>query len=76
MRTIQDAARNDEVKQEIEKIYNGWKCIGIPEIGINEVTGRKYAHFKLIRKSLPRKRKHKPKQAARGVPAGYSVCRA
>lgn len=76
MRTIQDAARNDEVKQEIEKIYNGWKCIGIPEIGINEITGRKYAHFKLIRKPLPRKPKHKPKQAARGVPAGYSVCRA
>lgn len=63
MRAIQNAARNDEAKQEIERIYKGWKCIGRPEIGTNEVTGRQYAHFKLIRKPLPRKAKRKPERA-------------
>ena len=62
MRAIQNAARNDEAKQEIEKMYKGWKCIGRPEIGTNEVTGRQYAHFKLIRKPSPCKARHKPKR--------------
>ena len=52
MRKIQDAARNDEVKAYVEKIYLGWTLIEYC-IGTNEITGRPFARFKLVRKLQP-----------------------
>ncbi len=49
MRKMQDAARNDEVKQLVERIYKGWRLI-YSDIGQNPVTGRLYARFRLIKK--------------------------
>ncbi len=49
MRKVQDAKRNDEVKRVIERIYIGWRVIDY-DVGINPVTGRDYARFKLLRK--------------------------
>ncbi len=63
MRTIQNAARNDNIKSEVEKIYKNWTCLD-SEIGVNEVTGRQFARFKLIKKPLPRKTKRKMERAA------------
>lgn len=48
MRKVQDAARNDEVTKIVEKLYDGWRVIDY-EIGCNPVTGRQYAHFRLLR---------------------------
>ena len=49
MRKVQEAKRNDEVKRVIERIYVGWRVIDY-DVGINPVTGREYARFKLMRK--------------------------
>lgn len=49
MRKVQDAARNDEVKAYVEKIYPGWTLIDY-YINTNEVTGRPFARFRLVRK--------------------------
>lgn len=49
MRKIQDAQRNDEVKEIVENIYKGWVLIDY-DIGTNDVTGRPFARFKLMRK--------------------------
>lgn len=49
MRKLQDAARNDEVKRYLERIYIGWIVLSA-EVGTNEVTGRPYAHIRLIRR--------------------------
>lgn len=49
MRKIQDAARNDEVKQVVERLYIGWTLIS-SYIGTNEITGRPFARFRLVRK--------------------------
>lgn len=50
MRRVQEAARNDEVKQYVERIYKGWELVDY-YINVNEVTGRPFARFKLVRKS-------------------------
>lgn len=49
MRKLQEAARNDEVKRYLERIYIGWIVISA-EVGTNEVTGRPYARIRMIRK--------------------------
>lgn len=49
MRKLQTAARNDEVKRYLERIYIGWIVLSA-EVGTNEVTGRPYAHIRLIRR--------------------------
>ena len=49
MRKVQEAARNDEVKAYVEKIYPGWTLIDY-YISTNEITGRPFARFKLVRK--------------------------
>lgn len=49
MRRLQEAARNDELVQCIEQIYNGWRIVGDPVVGVNEVTGRLFASFRLKR---------------------------
>lgn len=49
MRKMQDAARNDEVKKYVERLYIGWALVSY-YIGTNEITGRPFARFKLIRK--------------------------
>lgn len=49
MRKLQDAARNDEVKRYLERIYIGWLVLSA-EVGTNEVTGRPYAHIRMIRR--------------------------
>lgn len=48
MRQIQDAARNDEVKQLVERLYDGWTLVS-SYIGTNEITGRPFARFRLVR---------------------------
>lgn len=48
MRKLLEAARNDEAKSYLERIYKGWRVIDC-DIGENPVTGRPYAHIKLIR---------------------------
>lgn len=50
MRTVQEAHRNDEVKEYIETIYTGWELID-SVVGTNEITGRPFARFRLLRKS-------------------------
>ena len=49
MRKIQDAVRNDEVKQVVERLYPGWELVS-SYIGTNEKPGRPFARFKLVRK--------------------------
>jgi|GEM_PF-879320 len=49
MRKIQDAARNDEVKKYVERMYIGWALVSY-FIGTNEITGRPFARFRLVRK--------------------------
>lgn len=49
MRKMQDAARNDEVKKYVERLYIGWALVSY-YIGTNEITGRPFARFKLVRK--------------------------
>ena len=49
IRQIQDAARNDEVKKVVERLYPGWKLVS-SYIGTNEITGRPFARFRLVRK--------------------------
>lgn len=49
MRKLQDAARNDEVKRYLERLYIGWRVLSA-EVGTNDVTGRPYARIRLIRK--------------------------
>ncbi len=49
MRKVQDAARNDEVKKYVERLYIGWTLISY-YIGTNEITGRPFARFRLVRK--------------------------
>ena len=48
MRKIQDAARNDEVRAIMSRVYPKFKIIDY-EIGQNPVTGRDYARFRMIR---------------------------
>lgn len=48
MRKLQEAKRNNEAKSYLERIYKGWRVIDC-DIGYNPVTGRPYAHIKLIR---------------------------
>lgn len=50
MRKLQDAVRNDEVKKYVEQIYRGWTLID-STIGTNDITGRPFARFKLLRKA-------------------------
>lgn len=52
MRKMQDARRNDEVKQTVEKVFPGWNVLDC-DIGENTVTGRLYARFKLLRAEKP-----------------------
>lgn len=54
MRKIQDAERNDEVKQIVERLYPGWKLVN-SYIGTNEKTGRPFARFRLVRKQTKNK---------------------
>lgn len=49
MRKIQDAARNDEVRAIMSRVYPKFKLIDY-EIGQNPVTGRDYARFRMIRR--------------------------
>lgn len=49
MRKIQDAARNDEVKKYVERLYIGWALVSY-YISTNEITGRPFARFRLVRK--------------------------
>lgn len=49
MRKLQNAKRNDEVKEEVEKLYKGWTLID-SEVGHNEVTGRPYVRLRLIKR--------------------------
>lgn len=49
MRKVQDAQRNDEVKKYVERLYIGWTLINY-YIGANEITGRPFARFRLVRK--------------------------
>lgn len=49
MRKMQEAQRNDEVKQYVERLYIGWTLISY-YIGTNEITGRPFARLKLLRK--------------------------
>lgn len=49
MRKVQDAHRNDEVKKYVERLYIGWTLISY-YIGTNEITGRPFARFRLVRK--------------------------
>ena len=49
MRKLQNAARNDEVKKYVEQIYRGWELID-STVGTNEITGRPFARFRLLRK--------------------------
>ena len=49
MRKMQEARRNDEVKEIVERIYKGWRLIDY-DVGENDVTGRQYVRLKLIRK--------------------------
>lgn len=49
MRAVQEAKRNDEIKKYIEQIYSGWELID-STVGINEITGRPFARFMLLRK--------------------------
>ncbi len=49
MRKMQDAARNDEVKKYVERLYIGWVLVSY-YIGTNEKTGRSFARFRLVRK--------------------------
>lgn len=49
MRKMQDAARNDEVKKYVERLYIGWALVSY-YIGTNEITGRPFARFRLVRK--------------------------
>lgn len=53
MRQIQDAARNDEVKALVERLYVGWTLVS-SYIGTNEITGRPFARFRLVRKQHKR----------------------
>ncbi|HBM32179.1 MAG TPA: hypothetical protein DHW32_10305 [Ruminococcaceae bacterium] len=48
MRRIREAARNDEVRAIMSKVYPKFKIIDY-EIGQNPVTGRDYARFRMIR---------------------------
>ena len=50
MRKVQEAKRNDEVKRVVERIYVGWRVLDY-DVGVNPVTGREYARFKLMRKN-------------------------
>ena len=61
MRKIQDAVRNDEVKQVVERLYPGWELVS-SYIGTNEKTGRPFARFRLVRKI-----KHKRKVSLNGA---------
>lgn len=56
MKKVQEAQRNDEVKMYIETIYKGFSLVDY-EIGVNEVTGRPYARFKMIRSPSRKNRK-------------------
>ena len=49
MRKLQNAKRNDEVKEEVEKLYKGWVLID-SEVDRNEVTGRPYVRLRLIKR--------------------------
>ena len=49
MREIQQARRNDNVKEYVERLYIGWTLISY-YIGTNEITGRPFARLKLLRK--------------------------
>ncbi len=48
MHKIQDAARNDEVKAMINRLYPKFRVIDY-DIGQNPVTGRDYARFRMVR---------------------------
>lgn len=48
MRKLLESTRNDEAKSYLEHIYKGWRVIDC-DIGENPVTGRPYAHIKLIK---------------------------
>lgn len=51
LKKILNAQRNDEVEKLVEEqLFKGWKLVS-HSISINEVTGRPYVQFKLIRKS-------------------------
>lgn len=47
---VQEAKRNDEVKKYVEAVYIGWALLDY-DIGVNNVTGRPYARFRLLRKA-------------------------
>ena len=49
MRKMHKAAQNGELIAIIERIYKGWRVISVPESGVNEVTGRFYVRFRLMR---------------------------
>lgn len=55
MRKIQDASRNDEIKELVERLYIGWTLVS-SYIGTNEITGRPFARFRLVRKQQQHKR--------------------
>lgn len=73
MRKLHKAVQNDEVKRHIEHLYKGWSVAGIPEIGVNEVTGRLYASFMLKRKP---QRKHTTVTQRLDIPrrSPHSLC--
>ena len=50
MKQLQEAARNDEVKAFVERMYKGFEIIQW-RVGVNEVTGRTFAKFCLMRRS-------------------------
>ena len=54
MRKLLEAARNDEAKKYLERIYKGWRVVDC-DIGENSVTGRPYAYIKLFRCSVGQK---------------------
>lgn len=56
MRKVQEAQRNDEVKKYVEAFYKGWVLIEY-DIGTNDVTGRPYARFRLLRKPKSKTKK-------------------
>lgn len=58
MRKIQEAARNDEVEKIVEQLYPGWELVSW-YIGTNEITGRPFARFRLVRKQTNKRRKGK-----------------
>ena len=49
MRKLHEAKRSDEVKKFVERLYIGWTVIS-SYIGTNEITGRPFARFRLVRK--------------------------